>query len=442
MPQMSLNSMRARMTALFSFTIAMVMLLSCGGLIGYARYAAERSAAERLNAAARGAQTELTSGKPSIDPAELREEERNYASEHLALMIVDRMGRIVEKSQNRVPSWPRTREDGWRVRSIPVGGYTAVIGLPWEPTERALQAQAMGFVAISLLVILAAAIGAWLLVGRTLSPIGSLAQQAQTASPDRLRLHLSPPSQDAEIVDLVATLNDLLGRLSQAAAAKGRFYAAASHELRTPLQALTGHLELSLSKPRTDAERHATIQEAYAQSQRLISLVCDLLTLNRLEFAPSLPPSEPVCLAEICRRALTCFRPVAEQRGLQVQSHLPEGAEILAPRSHVEMLVRNLIENAVKYATPGGGVRVELTGAELTIFNAFSPTLQLDVEHLFEPFFRPDAARNSETGGNGLGLAICRAVAAANGWKLTLKQDEEGVSVTTRFPEEGLYVCA
>jgi two-component system OmpR family sensor kinase len=435
---MGLNSMRARMTALFSFTIALVMLLSCGGLIGYARYAAERGATERLNAAARRAQTELTNGDHSIDPSELREEERNFASENLALMIVDGKGRIVERSQNRVPSWPRTREDGWRVRSVPVGGYMAVIGLPWEPTEKALKAQALGFVAISLLVILAAAIGAWLLVGRTLSPIGSLARQAQTASPDRLRLHLSPPSQDAEIVDLVATLNDLLGRLSQTAAAKGRFYAAASHELRTPLQALSGHLELSLSKSRTNEERHATIREAYAQSQRLVSLVCDLLTLNRLEFAASLPTTEPVCLAELCARALAHFRPVAEQRALRVRSSLPECAEILAPRSHVEMLVRNLIENAMKYATPGGGVCVELTGSQLTIFNAFPASPRLDAEHLFEPFFRPDASRNSETGGNGLGLAICRAVAVANGWKLTLEQDENGVSVTTLFPEYGL----
>jgi signal transduction histidine kinase len=98
------------------------------------------------------------------------------------------------------------------------------------------------------------------------------------------------------------------------------------------------------------------------------------------------------------------------------------------------MLVRNLIENAVKYATPGGVVCVELTGPELTIFNAFSSTLRLDSAKLFEPFFRPDDSRSSETGGNGLGLAICRAVAAANGWKLTLDQDEKGVSVSVLFP--------
>jgi signal transduction histidine kinase len=100
------------------------------------------------------------------------------------------------------------------------------------------------------------------------------------------------------------------------------------------------------------------------------------------------------------------------------------------------MLIRNLVENAVKYATAGGQVRVYIpssAGRKLEITNDYSSHERLIAEELFEPFFRPDASRNSSTGGNGLGLAICRAIALANGWNVRLEQDDTGVSVIATF---------
>ena len=88
------------------------------------------------------------------------------------------------------------------------------------------------------------------MVGRTLSPIDRLSRQAAAASVESLDVRLAAPSRDAEVVRLVATLNGLLQRLSDAAESRGRFYAAASHELRNPLQALLGHVEVTLDKER------------------------------------------------------------------------------------------------------------------------------------------------------------------------------------------------
>jgi len=102
------------------------------------------------------------------------------------------------------------------------------------------------------------------------------------------------------------------------------------------------------------------------------------------------------------------------------------------------MLLRNLLENAVKYATPCGEVHVTLlstpTKTRLDIANTFPDSPPLDAERLFEPFFRPDASRSSDTGGNGLGLAICKALALANHWQLTLHQDPVGVCFRVLFP--------
>src|SRR5579871_975109 len=260
------KSIRARMTLAFAGSIALLLLLACAGLIAYARHVAERNADVLLQAAARKVRADLNGEDRSVPLAQLMADERqDLLPDRLALLIVDGQGRVLLQSQGTVPHWPR-REEGWRTATVPDGAVTIVIGLPWRQTEAELRRQALTLLALCLFVVVIASVGAWLLVGRTLSPIGRLSRQARAASADHLRLHLDAPSQDAEIVELVSTLNGLLVRLSETAAAKGRFHAAASHELRTPLQALSGHLDLALRQPRAAEAYRAVIAEAYAQT--------------------------------------------------------------------------------------------------------------------------------------------------------------------------------
>jgi signal transduction histidine kinase len=308
----------------------------------------------------------------------------------------------------------------------------ACVALIWLTT--------VNMIVVALIGILTVAItGAvsWALIGRTLSPIRLLSRQAQAASTDNLRLHLEAPTQDIEVMELVTTLNGLLTRLSDTAAARGRFYSAASHELRTPLQALSGHLELALNRDRDAVEYRALLEEARIQTKRLTTLARDLLYLNRLETG-AMPACEPVEISELCERLLTHFQPLAARRQLSPHISLIEEAVIQAPPLHVEMLTRNLIENAVKYATPGGFVAVSLADRSgqycLEVFNSFPSYPRLDSQEVFEPFFRPDASRNMETGGNGLGLALCQALANANHWRFEWRHDDDGIRATVWFP--------
>lgn len=431
------DSIRARMTLAFAAAIAVLLLLACGALTLYARRNAEGNADRVLRETTARMRHELT--EPGEDLARtLAELGASLETDNAAVSIVDASGRVRAASRRVVPRWPRAGDDGWRVAATPLPNRnTLVVGVPWEATENALGHQALLFLLLSAFVTGIGAAGAWVLVGRTLRPIGLLAGQAQTAALDGAPPRLEAPSPDAEVVHLVETLNALLARVEQTARAKGRFYAAASHELRTPLQALSGHLEVALSKPRTSEEYRATIAEAQQQTGRLISLVRDLLLLNQLDAAPTPPPGEPVEVAEICERVLARLRPLAETRKLQLEADLPPGETITAPPLHVEMLARNLIENAIQYAEPGGAVRLhcgdQAGTLRLEIFNTFPPLPRLNVEPLFEPFFRPDASRTARTGGNGLGLAICRAIAAANNWDLTLTHEEAGVRATVIF---------
>jgi signal transduction histidine kinase len=324
----------------------------------------------------------------------------------------------------------------WRIAMVRLqNGQIVVAAAPHSDFFRGAAPNLFEMLAIAGLVLLAVAAGAWFLVGRVLSPIGSLAAQASAVSSQGPEVHLEAPSRDAEVVHLVSTLNGLLARVAQTAAVRGRFYAAASHELRTPLQALSGHLEVALSRERTASEYQEALAEASSQTQRLARLTTDLLLLNRLEAAAP-EHKEQIDVRDVVEQTLRQFRRSIQDRGLRFQEELEAAILIVAPPAHLEMLVRNLVENAVQYTKRGGNVKVALVPgqcARLEITNDGSWDPVKEGEQLLEPFYRPDSARSSSTGGNGLGLAICRAITEANGWRLCLGRVPGGICAAIEF---------
>ncbi len=414
-----------------------VVIAACSVMIWYTVVTSSRSVDNLLQ----NARMDALHGLSDMQgPTTLREWLREHSAwldaADMAAILIGRDGNIVQKTQPTVPAWPR-RQDGWKTKRVESQGEVLLIGYPWWKTEAALRSQAILLVVLGLIMILVTGAASWALVGQTLLPIRQLTRQAQAASTDNLRLSLVAPTQDVEVAELVTTLNGLLTRLAATASTRGRFYAAASHELRTPLQALSGQLELALNRERNPAEYRAMLEEARLQTQRLTILTRDVLFLNRLDVG-SVPASQPVELSELCERIFTHFLGLAARRQLTTRISLAEEAFIYAPPLHVEMLARNLIENAVKYAPLGGAVTVSLaeSGGQhyLEVFNSFPVEPALDRDELFEPFFRPDASRNLETGGNGLGLAICGALTTANKWRFEWRHDNDGVRATVWFP--------
>jgi signal transduction histidine kinase len=124
-------------------------------------------------------------------------------------------------------------------------------------------------------------------------------------------------------------------------------------------------------------------------------------------------------------------------RNLQLKESLEPNIEISAVPSHAEVLARNLIENAVKYGTEGGEISITLKSdndrIQLEVVNDHPDNVKIATENVFEPFYRDDTSRNSKTGGNGLGLAICRAVSNANGWDVSLHQENGKIRATVNF---------
>ncbi len=434
------NSIRARMTLGFAFFIALLMLLVCAAFYFYTKHADRKSADILLSQAAREVRQDMqddendTSREQNANqvPDVVKETSDNPHSHDLAIIVVDKRGRIIAHTREPFPTWP-LRGDSWRATIVQGRAYDVVLAFPWYKNERALRERTLFLLALSVLVVAASSGGAWVLVGRTLSPIDALARQAQAASVEHLFVQLQASSPDVEIARLVSTLNDLLARWSETAQSRERFYAAAAHELRTPLQALGGHLEVALSRPRNAEEYQNALRESHTQTERLTSLVQDLLLLNQLDADTARPSCVSLDLADVCESELRPLRNLAEERALKIELDLPEHCEIEAPWNHVTMLLRNLLENAVKYAPRGGIVRVQLQQTTLTICNDCAFESEMETEKLFEPFFRPDASRTSSTGGNGLGLAICRAICQNNHWTIDLRTEAKTLCAIVVF---------
>lgn len=468
-----LRSMRARMTLWFALLIAFFMIFLSGAYWLYAsrelenHFAAslDRISPETIQLARRGAP--LKELGEAIRAHNVSVTQSGAISEVVEAWLVDGNRKVLwhfgaphlphpqdedgSKRKDRRPLHderfhfipPLDDPSGWRTREIKWQGQRLLLSLPWRRAQRDLQTQGVALIALSLLVTGAAAFGAWVLVGQTLRPIGALAEQARRNAQSPLELMerrapLQPTSRDEEMLNLVATLNAMLDNVREAALSKERFHTSASHELRTPLQALGGHLGVALSRERSADEYRQALEEANRQTLRLSKLTGDLLLLNRLQTAANAPHREDVDVAEMCDIALQRAERVIEARNLKVVDQL-EPLEVEGEPSHIEILLGNLVENAAKYARSGGTLGIEIQGESrsIRVWNecdaAQMRALEGERERLFEAFYRPDTARAGETGGNGLGLAICQSLAQTNGWKLSIAAEHSLFAVTVQF---------
>jgi len=198
-----------------------------------------------------------------------------------------------------------------------------------------------------------------------------------------------------------------------------RFTADAAHELRNPLSALQSDLEITLLQPRTPDELTATVRLALKNTQRLVKISESLLTLSRSDAGGLITSVAPVDITDVLEEAFARWEGHATTLGIRMAEQLDcegvvEGDALLLGR-----LFDNLLENALSYTPKGGSVAVALTAAppggcaiSITDTGPGVPAALRPV--IFERFSRGDVSRSRKTGGAGLGLAICAAIASAH----------------------------
>ena len=277
----------------------------------------------------------------------------------------------------------------------------------------------------------------WIAVGSALEPLRRLTAQVKSRRVDALDA-LPAERLPEEVQPLVLALNDLLGRLRAALERERAFMADAAHELRTPLTAL--HLQLGLlARAGSDTERAAAMGILSAGVQRANHLIEQMLMLARQEPRADSPRS-PVRLDELAREIVAELVPLADARQIDLGVAAAQPATITADPDALRTLLRNLIDNAVRY-TPGGGrvdVTVESSGAEarVTVSDNGPGIPPQERSRVFDRFYR---RAGTASPGSGLGLSIVKAIADAHGATLTLADgpSRRGLTVIVSFTAPG-----
>jgi two-component system OmpR family sensor kinase len=254
------------------------------------------------------------------------------------------------------------------------------------------------------------------LTRRVLRPIDAIVRQARRLSETNLAERLPHPGEPGEVGRLVETLNDMLARLHDSLEAQRRFTADAAHELRSPLTRLQTEFEVFLRRPRDIEQSRALVTEALDEIRRLGTLTENLLALARLDSGEgSQQASHPTELSAVVHPLMARFGPLAKARGVRVEvdGDAADACVSVLP-GVVEVVLANVVDNAVKFSRAGGVVRVGTTSAAhhavITVSDTGAGIPADELPHVCERFFRGRAARTTGTAGVGLGLAIARTL--------------------------------
>ena len=197
-----------------------------------------------------------------------------------------------------------------------------------------------------------------------------------------------------------------------------QFITDASHELKTPLTSISTSLDV-IAMEHGEDEWTDNIRN---QTARMTEFVGKLVTLSRFDEDMPLPNKERFSLSEAAWEIIGVYKSRIEAHDKKLTTDIEEDVNILGDKEAIRQMLSVLIDNAIRYSDEKGEIRFSVfrkrSKAYIEVFNTCSYDEVPDVDRLFDRFYRPDESRNSETGGNGVGLSIAKAVAQAHGGKI------------------------
>ena len=329
--------------------------------------------------------------------------------------------------------------DGNRYRVYSLQTPSQTVQIAQDLSARAARAQAIALRAVVPFALLTPLLmlAVWWIINRSLAPI----ERARRQVANRAVNDFSPLVDDDlpdEVRPLVDELNLLFGRVRDAFEMQQHFVADAAHELRSPLTALKLQAQ-ALRRASTDPEaREAGVARLNQGIDRAIRLVEQLLVLAREEGSAVTQQAETVDLGEVVRRAVSDMLPQAQPKyiDLGVAKHQP--VRVMGQPEALRMLLRNLLDNAIKYTPASGQVDVSiemLDGQAVLTVEDSGPGIAAEARpRVFDRFFRASDTQ-AETG-SGLGLAIVKTIADRHGATLRLDRSDRrgGLRVELRMP--------
>ena len=289
----------------------------------------------------------------------------------------------------------------------------------------------------------------WLVAGRALGPLNSVAHAAQNITGSNLSLRIPPRGAGDELDHLIDSFNRMTERLAQSFEQIRRFSTDVSHELRTPLTSIRGQLEVALFTAETREQYREAMVNALEDVEQLSSIVRALLLLSQAESGQLALQKTPLDLSEVALDIVEQFQIPAQEKHIRLTASVVPECVVPADRVQIERLISNLLSNAVKYTPAGGAVSVRVGPgdspalASIEVEDSGVGIAAEDLPHIFDRFYRVRSPETNRISGLGLGLSFVSWIAEAHGGKIDVAST---VGFGTRFrvllPRDGVPAIA
>ena len=276
------------------------------------------------------------------------------------------------------------------------------------------------------------------LAGRSIKPIRSIIATTGRITRNNLNERVALPSQKDELFELSTTINELLNRLENTIERERQFTSDASHELRTPLSTLRGTLEVLVRKPRSQQEYEEKVNFSISVIDFMTLTLEQLLLLARMENPSAIAKKNTVFLPTLIDDILTRYKRKITEKELKINLAFNDATESSVHRYYANLILDNIIENAIKYSRAQGTLSISLQRKENRVCCIVKDEgigiRKEDINKLFNNFYRSDALGHKHISGNGLGLSIAKKSADAIGAQICMDSElHEGTTCTVTF---------
>lgn len=321
--------------------------------------------------------------------------------------------------------------------TVAADGVTVQVGRSSRVRDELLSRYRARALEVLALVVVLAGVGGVLLTDRALAPLRALdATVRGIVRTGRFDARVETRGTTDPLDELGGLVNEMLGRIQALVAGMRGALDNVAHDLRTPLTRFRAVAETALMSDDPAALRDG-LGRALEEADRVRATLTALMDISEAETGTMALVPSTFDAAAIVREAMDLYADEAEDKGLALASHVPDGLAVTADRTRLRQVLANLIENAVKYTAAGGRIdidgAVEAGGVVLTVRDTGMGIAETDLPHVWDRLFRADASRSAR--GAGLGLSLVKAIVEAHGGRVGVtSRVGQGSAFTVTLP--------
>ena len=353
------------------------------------------------------------------------------------------------RSLNGEQVWTTQRWQDEDIRSFylpmtdaPAGPRVVQVAASLQPMRLASRDVLFLMLGTVLLGMIATVFGAGWLARSAVAPVAEIAGQAESIEAGQVGQRITAHAGVSEFHALLRVLNQMLERLDRGILAQRRIIADVGHDLRTPITAMQGEIEVMLRSPRSPERYQETLRSLLEEVNHLATISDTLMTLARIETGELAPQLAPIVVDDLVQQAVERVRPRAGDREIHLERAEDGGQAALLDPHLVALALDQLLDNAVRHTPEGTPVSVSGSASNsdvVIVVEDDGPGVPAEtLPHLFERFYRADAARGRSAGA-GLGLTVAAAIVKAHGGKIAAERGQHGgLRVIMTLPKEGV----